>query len=206
MMSARRNFVAMSQRVDVVAARGERRDALDQRWAAFLDTCGYVAAPIPNLAATVAGLLDALDPIGIVLTGGNDLAVVGGDAPERDETERAMLNWAAARNVPVIGACRGMQMILSVYGAQITQMSGHVGVRHRLSWQGQQIDVNSFHGWGTNTVPPDFDATARSEDGCIEAARHVSKPVSGIMWHPERETPFAAHDIAFFRSTFGSPR
>ena len=205
-MALHRIFVGVSQRVDIVAARDERRDALDQRWPKFLAACGCTALPLPNRAPATVDMLDALNPIGVVLTGGNDLAAVGGDAPERDEAERAMLNWASARGAPVIGVCRGMQMIISEYGAQLKRLDAHIGTRHRLVWQGRPIEVNSYHGWGANMLPRDLETTAKSDDGCIEAFRHTSKPVFGIMWHPEREMPFADHDIAFFRSIFGSPR
>ena len=47
----------------------------------------------------------------MVLTGGNDLAALGGDAPERDATENALLDAAESRRLPVIGVCRGMQVI-----------------------------------------------------------------------------------------------
>ena len=40
--------VAITQRVDVVSPTGERRDALDQRWASFLERLGYTIAPVPN--------------------------------------------------------------------------------------------------------------------------------------------------------------
>jgi putative glutamine amidotransferase len=42
---------------------------------------------------------------GIVLTGGNDLTAYGGDAPDRDATETALLDFAERRNLPVLGVC-----------------------------------------------------------------------------------------------------
>lgn len=52
-------IVLVSQRVDVVASYGERRDALDQRWAEFLAGLGYLAVPVPNHPAAAAALAAA---------------------------------------------------------------------------------------------------------------------------------------------------
>ncbi len=205
-MSERAKIIAISQRVDVIADRGERRDALDQRWSGFLQACGYQMAPLPNAAGTIPALLDALRPVGIILSGGNDLAELGGDAPERDAAERAMLAWASKGGVPVVGVCRGLQLILHDAGAPLKRVSEHVAKRHRLSWLGCEIDVNSYHNWSTQSVPAGYEATARSDDGNIEALQHTSKPVAGVMWHPERETPFAQHDIDYFRTAFEAKR
>lgn len=79
--------IAVSQRVDCHPDRGERRDALDQRWPHFLAACGLLPVVLPNRPELGVPLLDRTAPAGLLLTGGNDLAVMGGDAPERDETE-----------------------------------------------------------------------------------------------------------------------
>lgn len=198
-----KKVIALSQRVDILPSRNERCDSLDQRWHKFLDRCGFIAVPIPNYAARVSDLLSALRPVGIILTGGNDLVDLGGDAPERDVAEHAMLDWASKCDVPTMGVCRGMQMILHTHGAPLKPATGHAGVRHQIDWEGHSISVNSYHNWGLDTVPAEFEATAHSDDGSIEATRHRSKPLSGIMWHPEREDSIAEHDLVLFRTTFG---
>jgi gamma-glutamyl-gamma-aminobutyrate hydrolase PuuD len=200
---AKTRVIAVSQRVDTVPGRSERRDALDQRWHEFFGGCGFLGVPIPNSSDAVSDILTEINPIGVLLTGGNDIAAYGGDAPERDETEHAMLSWAIDRNRPAVGVCRGLQMIAHINGAVLKPISGHVGVRHRLQWEGRDIEVNSFHNWGFDVAPSGFDVTARSDDGFIEAVRHHSKPIVGIMWHPEREPVFAVHDTALFRDMFG---
>jgi putative glutamine amidotransferase len=44
-----------------------------------------------------------------------------------------------------------------------------------------------------------------ADDGVVKAVRHVSKPITGIMWHPERTVPFSPKDIALFRAIFEVP-
>ena len=80
-------LVLVSQRVDFLAERGERRDALDQRLANFLAECGLLPIPVPNRREDVRKYFDELpQAAGVVLSGGNDLNDYGGDAPERDRT------------------------------------------------------------------------------------------------------------------------
>jgi putative glutamine amidotransferase len=73
--------IGLTQRVTVVPEYGERRDALDQRWSDFLSACGYLPVPLPNRPHTAVALAQAAGVGGILLTGGNDPVVLGGDAP-----------------------------------------------------------------------------------------------------------------------------
>lgn len=195
-------IVAVSQRVDVLAERGETRDALDQRLVDFLLAGGFLPVPVPNtLSATADSLqawLGSLAPQAIVLSGGNDL----GEQPVRDLTEGRLLDHARARDLPVLGICRGMQMIGHWAGVGLKPVSGHVRTRHRLS--GRIVaEVNSYHGFALADCPEGFEVLARSEDGEIEAIRHLGLPWEGWMWHPERESVFAAPDLARLQALFG---
>jgi gamma-glutamyl-gamma-aminobutyrate hydrolase PuuD len=198
-------FIAISQRVDILKDRNERRDALDQRWHDFLGACGFRALAMPNRDDAATDLLERLAPAGILLTGGNDLAVLGGDAPERDRTEAAMLAWAERTAAPAFGVCRGFQMIAHTYGAVLHRVDGHIATRHGITGaiSGASRLVNSFHGWGFDQIPGDFEVQARAGDGTIEAMRHRTKAVAGVMWHPEREGVFDAGDITRLQDFFG---
>lgn len=197
------SLVAITQRVVIDPTTGERRDALDRRWHAFLAAAGLVALPVANDAATALAQVEAADPAGLVLSGGGDLAAFGGDAQDRDATEAALLAWAERRRRPVIGVCRGMQQIVHLGGGRIERIDGHVRERHRLRFRGRSVSVNSFHDLAVTAVPErDFEVLARAPGGTIEAVRHRTLRRIGIMWHPEREQPFAEHDLALFRKGF----
>lgn len=194
--------IAISQRVDIHADRDERRDALDQRLSAFVTAIGALAFPVPNGLQEQGRLrewLDALSPDGILLSGGND---VGGQ-PDRDGVERMLLNWSTERRLPVLGICRGMQMMASAAGGRLKRVTGHVRTRHVLD--GVLVGtVNSFHDHALDGCPASYRVLAVSEDGSIEAIRHEDLPFEGWMWHPERETPFADTDLERARKLFSA--
>ena len=198
-----RPLIAVSQRVDIVSARHERRDALDQRWGALFAACDLLAMPLPNEAGRASSLLEAIDPAGVLLTGGNDLSMYGGDAPERDATEAMAIEWAVARRRPLFAVCRGLQMLAHHFGSRLVRVDGHAAKRHRIQGEGLDVEVNSFHDWGFRDAPSEFQVLAKAPDGTIEAVRHSSAPIAGVMWHPEREAPFATRDMEMFRKFFG---
>lgn len=196
-------LVAVTQRVTVEPRYHERRDSLDQAWSRFLAEVDLLPIPIPNCARVAKALADAVPIEGLLLTGGEDLAVYGGSTPERDDTELALLDVAMQRGLPVMGVCRGMQLIQHRFAIKLYPVDGHVTPRQRILIEGRPAEVNSYHRLATDQTVPALTPWARSEDGVIEAVRHVDMPLAGIMWHPERMSPFAERDKALFRQFFG---
>ena len=163
--------------------------------------------PMPNMGNSVKQWLEQVDVAGVVLSGGNDLTALGGDAPERDETELAAIEWASAKNRPVLGVCRGMQLMAHRAGFAIAPVAGHVAVRHELTGAADTNGalgrvVNSYHNWSIPKVSGNWRAELVASDGSIEFMRHAQLPQIGIMWHPERENPFDDADIAMFKEFF----
>lgn len=197
------NRILVTQRVDVYPARGERRDALDQRLVAFLAMCGFLPVPVPNAPAVARDLVASLDPAGVVFSGGNDLTAVGGDTAERDATEAALVDYAEARRLPSVGICRGLQFLAHRGGGTLERIEGHAGRRHMVRGSITR-EVNSYHDWRLAGCGPGWEALARTDDGSIEFARHMERAQSGVMWHPERETPFVEDDVVLFRQLLGA--
>jgi N5-(cytidine 5'-diphosphoramidyl)-L-glutamine hydrolase len=191
--------VLVSQRVDVLADRGERRDAVDQRLLDWLADCGYLAFPVPNRLERLDALWQQVKPKAVVLSGGNDLAMYGGNVPERDEVELALLARAMNERLPLFALCRGAQLVLNFFGSHLAQVVGHVGTRHQLLLNGQAHEVNSYHQWGCRELVAPLRVLVRSSDGVVEAFTHNELPILGVMWHPEREKPFASIDRALLQ-------
>jgi N5-(cytidine 5'-diphosphoramidyl)-L-glutamine hydrolase len=194
--------VAVTQRVSVAPAHGERFDCLDQEWTKFLAICGLLPVLLPNAVEAALALCEAMGINGLVLTGGNDLAALGGDAPERDAVENAVLDFANRRDLPVLGVCRGMQVIQQRFAIPLCRVEGHVSHRQVIQIEGEPKEVNSFHRFAAFDSRPPLDVWAVADDGVVKAIRHAAQPITGIMWHPERFTPYSPADVALFRRVF----
>lgn len=195
-------MIGISQRVTVVEKYNERRDNLDQKWSEFLFDCGYLPLMLPNNQVVVEGLFKENSINGIILTGGNDLSSYGGDAPERDETEIFCLQYAMKKNLPLLGVCRGMQIIQDYFGVRLTKIEGHVTKKQLVTLNEHKVEVNSYHNFGTKDSVDTLEVWGVAEDGIIEAIKHREKPILGIMWHPERNYPFYEEDTKLIKNFF----
>jgi N5-(cytidine 5'-diphosphoramidyl)-L-glutamine hydrolase len=205
--------IGITQRVEYVAAYSETRDCLDQHWSKLLEILEMTIIPIPNTLKNVEGWLDVMKCDAYVLTGGNDLAEAQNAknlSLERDRTELAVLRYAQLRSTPVLGVCRGLQLINVFFGGKLGRVYGHVAKRHSVRIRfdkGAEFtfsDVNSFHDWGIpiDSLSEQLIPCAYDGDNYVEAARHRKLNWLGIMWHPEREKEFKVSDLEIFRKLF----
>jgi gamma-glutamyl-gamma-aminobutyrate hydrolase PuuD len=196
--------ILISQRCDAVEGRDEVRDCLDVRWAKILFDLNFIPLPVCSELANEVGYIEQLKPDGILLSGGNDL----GQAPKRDQLERQLLDYAIAKHLPVLGVCRGMQMLNRYFGGSLVDVAGHEATRHVLEGEwakksGYQ-QVNSYHNQGvvTKTLAEPLTGLASTQDGVIKALKHFSLPLFGIMWHPEREQKLNNADSQLIKNMF----
>lgn len=221
MPQARR--IGISMRV-VYSEYGETRDALARDWPILLERLGHAHdfTPewflLPNIGEDCVSLARRYRIEGLLLTGGDDI----GATPDRDATETAILHWASEEKLPVLGICRGAQMLARYAEATLAevQRERHVATRHAVAWENPGLhgsfwqqalpgqgnaEVNSYHNWGL--LPNSCSATLRiaavcSEDGSIEAFCHTVLPWLGIFWHPEREKTPCDTDMTILYNLF----
>lgn len=194
----------------------EKRDALAQNWWGFLRTAlpGISVVPVPNMGGQAVALLQELPIDGLILSGGDDWGVF----PERDATEREMFLWADRMSLPILGVCRGAQVINRLMGGKTSSgfEEHHVGTRHAVRvtpWPGSlpcasSLEVNSYHACGIEAaqLAPVLKPWAVAEDGSVEAFTGDNGRLTGIMWHPERETVPQEHDVRLFQHCFRQVR
>lgn len=198
-------LVGITQRVYKVESYDEWRDALDQRLIDWVVQSGFVPVPVPNTLIDITSFnssqfvlenwLNSVKIDAVLLSGGNDI----GDVKKRDLTEKYLLAWAEKNRKPVLGICRGMQMMGVYAGGKLIEVEGHVKTQHHLKIKNSCIQtlpesVNSYHNLVLENCPDTFQILAEAEDGNIEAMRHKKLSWDGWMWHPEREEPFSKTD------------
>jgi len=201
-------LIVITQGVKVCNERKSRLDLVDQRLTHFVQYCGYLPVPIPNSLLFQVNdpdlrkirlevWLKNISPSGIILSGGANI----GCYPDRDLIENMLLDYAERRKIPVLGICRGMQVIASRAKGVLHKISGHVRSRHALKGRIKR-KVNSFHNFSVKSLPKNFKVLARSMDGEIEAIKHQNLPMEGWMWHPEREKDFVPQDVNRLKKLF----
>jgi putative glutamine amidotransferase len=178
---------------------------------------------------TTAGLLAATDGVdAIVIAGGEDIhpRFYGGRTgypgetrhyPQADEGQIALVRRALADGTPLLGICRGLQVINVALGGTIVQhieddgmhrntdvpiddiLSTHAVVLEASSTLADSLGemdilVQSAHHQGVGSLGTGLNPAASAPDGLVEALEHATAPVTGVQWHPE--APLApAHQL-----------
>ena len=186
--------IGISLRVVENTDYNEKRDALSHDWSQFFEKLGINPLLIPNTIKDISSFLEDMQVEGLFLSGGDNI----GDNQDRDETEQKIINYCLEKKIPLIGICRGMQVINTFFGGGIETLenSKHVGDPHFVSLNKNiaeflhtnELQVNSFHNniikqknLGKNLKP-----FAMANDDTIEGFYHTKLPMFGVMWHPER--------------------
>ena len=197
-------------------------------------TAGGVPVLLPATEVDPVKLLEPLD--GLILSGGGDIDPVfynGSSHPtiysvdsHRDVFELQIARFALDNHIPVLGICRGLQILIVVSGAtliphipdkygtsvlhrlepelglrQSTEHMIKINANSRLGKliQKTQISVVSFHHQAARTIPPGWHAVAYAlKDGVIEAIEHEHHPWAiGVQWHPELSANDPNHQRIF---------
>ncbi|HHW87079.1 MAG TPA: gamma-glutamyl-gamma-aminobutyrate hydrolase family protein, partial [Chloroflexi bacterium] len=195
---------------------------MNQTYVRTLEQLGALPVMIPlhMTEATLRGIFERLD--GLFLPGGEDIdpanygaerhELLGATDKERDRTELLLTRWAVEMGMPVLGVCRGVQMINVACGGTLYQdilserpdLAKHDYFppsfeRFRISHgvdieadsllahaMGQIHEVNSMHHQGIDRIGYGLRVVARADDGLPEALEAPALPyVVGVQWHPE---------------------
>ncbi|HWE55017.1 MAG TPA: gamma-glutamyl-gamma-aminobutyrate hydrolase family protein [Acidimicrobiales bacterium] len=200
-------------------------DQLDDRYVAAVTAAGgwpVILPPVPE-----APMIERLD--GLLVSGGGDVDPAnygeavseqcGGIDPVRDTAEIGLVRAALAASVPVLGICRGAQVVTVALGGTLVQhlpdvtdlphlvpdrrteivhqieivpdslLHGIVGVT--------ELGVNSIHHQAAIGLGAGLRATATAPDGTVEAVERPGRPVLAVQWHPECLTRWPEQQALF---------
>ena len=203
--------------VGIAEVRGKGSVGVTRTYAQAVIMGGHMPVIIPD-TDDAARLRKVLKKIDILLVpGGEDVAPERYNTPRsprleevneaRDAFEYRLLTEAVRLRKPILGICRGMQMLNVFLGGTLYQdlpteypdtSVHHRGTMHRIlvnrdtrlyQLLGQETaEVNSFHHQAVRQLAPGLRGTARATDGTIEAVECDSLPIVGVQFHPERLT------------------
>lgn len=204
--------IAITQRLIDTQSYFEWRDCLDIRWGKLLAELDFIPILLP-IEYDYKKIFQELHIDGVIFSGGNDLVRFSNNelSKKRDTFEKEILKYSILNKIPVLGVCRGIQLIGDYFGAALTQVPGHVGTKHELDinllskYANLLInlgEVNSFHNYAIETIPDNFIISAKSRDGVIEAIEHSTEKIFGIMWHSERVDPFDQSEKQLIKEFF----
>ncbi|WP_315077717.1 gamma-glutamyl-gamma-aminobutyrate hydrolase family protein [uncultured Clostridium sp.] len=186
----------------------EVRDGISSDYIEFFNQYNITPILIPNNLIDPVEYFKNLNCKALILTGGEDILITKNNIEsnnmfknKRDETEYRLLDYCIKNDIPVLGICRGMQMINIYFGGQILDLNKrleeakHVNTMHRikildkmLCLNLKQLEVNSYHNNGVviETLSSKLDYFAITEENVIEGLYYKSYKTIGIQWHPER--------------------
>ena len=178
-----------------------------------------VIIPVTDDLATIEAIVGRLD--GILLSGGGDMhpryyneePIPENGTPDelRDRYDVALIKSAVEYQLPVLGICRGMQVINTVFGGSLYQdinvqyadkkpMCHSQNEERSITTQTASVvtdsllysivscntlPINSIHHQAVKRIADGFRAVAFADDGICEAIESLYYPILGVQWHPE---------------------
>ncbi len=186
---------------------GTEREFINSRYLKPMIDRGFSTILLNTTNHNNEDILDLCD--GFIVTGGTDIdptyynednnGLSKGIYPDADIIDKAVVLHAHKNKKPLLGICRGLQSINVFLGGSLyqdldTKNDTHKNIpkdhmiqttKHPLFNWPNKISVNSYHHQAIKTLAPNFDITARHDDGTIEMIVHQSLPILAVQWHPE---------------------
>ena len=211
--------IALTCREIKLKRQNEIFDSVDQNWFSFFKKCNFELKLYLNNDQNLKKFIQKNNIQGFVLSGGGPITKnIGlkikkfeGLNANRDIIETKIFNYCYKQNLPLLGVCRGMEVINILLKGKIKKLLNHRNKIHKLKpvypeyKRAYSIDkyVNSYHDFGIikETLSKELIPIYYSGKS-IEMCLSKRKKIMGIMWHPERNKKFSINDIKLFKNFF----
>lgn len=199
-----------------------RLHTLNEHYSQAVINAGGIPVVLPSNNTEITALLDRLDAV--IITGGGDIDPKHYNQEkhpktdeidkERDSFELEIVHEAISRDMPLLGICRGLQMLNVALGGTLHQdvpdlvsnAQQHKQQDEKVAFDktyqtailedgenplrslhsGKTVDVNTFHHQCIGKLAPELQIMASTEDGVIEAVYNPSMTFGmAVQWHPE---------------------
>ena len=169
--------------------------SLENNWYKYLNKKKINLIPLNEHDVNNQKLL-SLKPQGIIISGGNNLYDFEKTKENliRDRFELKMIKFAIRNKVPILGICKGFQLIAKFFKSRIVKITRHINVTHKLKISKKicgvkikTLKVNSYHNYAIKNLPKIFDLIVRHTDQTIEIAKSQKFKILCLMFHPERK-------------------
>ena len=191
---------------------GEYYDYLESSYVKYLNQYDVNPIILPNNTKDIIKFYKKNKCTQIILTGGDDISPslynkkgkkLNINFYQRDLNEKILIQHSIEEKIPILGICRGFQIINVCLGGKLTKdiskiTKSIITKKHKVNFteefikkvKKKSITVNSYHNQGitSSQLAADLVPLGFSDDGkLVEIYKHEKLPIIGIQWHPERK-------------------
>ena len=168
-------------------------DFIDHYWLNYFEKKNINYYLVPNKKKLSQKKIEEINLL--IIPGGNDVSNSLNTSKIRNIIETNLIKICFKKKIPILGICRGAQLLNKSFGGKIKKVKKHMRTRHNISFVNKEIvkkkllNVNSFHNDGIkkNDLSKVFKMLASDMDDNVEMFISKDKKMIGTMWHPERE-------------------
>ena len=168
-------------------------DFIDHYWLNYFEKKNINYYLVPNKKKLSQKKIEEINLL--IIPGGNDVSNSLNTSKIRNSIEINLIKICFKKKIPILGICRGAQLLNKSFGGKIKKVKKHMRTRHNISFINKEnvkkelLNVNSFHNDGIkkNDLSKVFKMLASDKDENVEMFISKDKKIIGTMWHPERE-------------------
>ena len=168
-------------------------DFIDHYWLNYFEKKNINYYLVPNKKKLSQKKIEEINLL--IIPGGNDVSNSLNTSKIRNIIETNLIKICFKKKIPILGICRGAQLLNKSFGGKIKKVKKHMRTRHNIFFINKEIvkkellSVNSFHNDGIkkNDLSKVFKMLASDKDENVEMFISKDKKIIGTMWHPERE-------------------